>query len=188
MRDLRAGFFGREAELDALEAALDRAVRFQTPQAVTIVGGAGVGKTRLVDEWLARNAGAGLRVVRAAATREAAPQALLRALLRARFRLDGGIEADEAISWFRSELQGVFGDRRVAEVASLLGGFLGFEMPESPLSRALAAKPEQGAELARAVLCRFLEQDALAQPLVIVADDLHAADDASLDILQSLPA
>src|SRR5437764_87756 len=79
--------------------------------------------------------------------------------------IDAATDAAEALRGFRAELQRVFGDRRVAEVASLLGGFLGFDMPESPLSRALAGRPEQAAELARAVLGRFLEQDALGEPL-----------------------
>jgi tetratricopeptide (TPR) repeat protein len=190
MRELRGGFFGREAELGALDAALARAVKYQAPQTITVVGALGFGKTRLCDEWLARKSAAGVRVVRAAAARRdgepAAPRALMTALLRARFHLDGAPHGAEAVAWFRAELQRVFGDRRVAEVASLLGGFLGFEMPESPLSRALSGKPEQGAELARAVLCRFLEQDAQTQPLVLVAEDVHEADDESLDLLAGL--
>src|SRR5204863_3558968 len=43
-------------------------------------------------------------------------------------------------------------------------------------------------EVARAVLCRFLEQDGRARPLLLVIDDLHLADEASLDLLGRLPA
>jgi tetratricopeptide (TPR) repeat protein len=193
------GFFGRETEIEALDAALDRAVRFGAPQTVTVLGPLGFGKSRLVDEWLRANQGAGLRVVRAAAGRREswtdgtdaappAPRALIAALLRDRFQLGAAPDTESALASFRSQLQGVFGDRRVADVASLLGDFLGFEMAESPLVQALVGKPEQGAELARAVLCRFLEQDARERPLVIVAEDLHEADDASLDLLADLGA
>jgi tetratricopeptide (TPR) repeat protein len=192
----RGGFFGREAEVAALDAALDRAVRFGAPQTLTILGPLGFGKTRLVDEWLRANEGAGLRVVRATAARRddgaaapaAAPRALVASLLRDRFQLDGAPHSEAALASFRAQLQGVFGDRRVADVASLLGDFLGFEMAESPLVQALVGKPEQGAELARAVLCRFLEQDARERPLVLVAEDLQEADDASLDLLAELGA
>jgi tetratricopeptide (TPR) repeat protein len=187
-----ARFVGREAELVALDAALERAVRFKAPQAVTVIGALGMGKTRLVAEWLSGR-DPSLRVVRARAVAEgegqaAAPRALVASILRARFGIDEAVDAAEALRRFRAELKRVFGDRRVAEVAALLGGFLGFELPESPLSRALVGKPEQGADLARAVLGRFLEQDALLQPLVIVAEDLHQADDESLDILEELAA
>jgi len=192
-REGGGGFHGRDAELAELDAALDRAVRFQAPQTITILGALGFGKTRLVDEWLRANEGAGLRVVRATAAgagavSAAAPRALVASLLRARFQLDGAPDSEAALSWFRSQLQGVFGDRRVADVASLLGDFLGFEMAESPLVQALVGKPEQGAELSRAVLCRFLEQDAREQPLVLVAEDLQDADDASLDLIAELGA
>ncbi len=61
---------------------------------------------------------------------------------------------DQALLQFRGGLQEVFGDRRISELSTLLGRFLGFEAPESPLGSALAGRPEQGAELARAVLGR----------------------------------
>jgi hypothetical protein len=43
---------GREAERRNLDAALDRAVRFEAPQFVTVVGSAGMGKTRLLADWM----------------------------------------------------------------------------------------------------------------------------------------
>jgi len=192
-----ARLVGRAAELAALNGALERAARFKAPQVVTVIGALGIGKTRLVDEWLAAvtapDRAPAPRVVRATAAglgevegQIAPPRALVGALLRDRFGVDEATDAAEALARFRAELQRVFGDRRVAEVAALLGVFLGFEVPESPLSRALVGKSEQGADLARAVLCRFLEQDALLQPLVLVCEDLHLADDESLDILQEL--
>jgi tetratricopeptide (TPR) repeat protein len=196
----KSAFVGRQAELGLLDAALERAIRFKAPQVVTVMGALGIGKTRLIEQWLAgrqaarTETGPGeLRVVRAAAApvaegRAAPPRGLVASLLRQRFGIDESIEAPEALRRFRAELRTVFEDRRVAEVAALLGGFLGFELPESPLLRALVGKPEQGADLARAVLCRFLEQDALMRPAVVVCEDLHHADDESLDILQELAA
>ncbi len=169
-----AAFVGRRRELELLDAALARAARFKAPQLVTVLGPLGIGKSRLLRQWLATKATAGLRVLTGAADEDAGPDkaayGLLAALLRDRFGLTGALPIEQAVAQFRAELQRVFGDRRVAEVAALLGGFLGFEMPESPLSRALAGKPEQGADLARAVLCRFLEQDAVAQ----ISDHWHA--------------
>ena len=48
---LRRAFVGREAELDLLKRAYRRVVERGSPQLVTIVGEAGVGKTRLVREF-----------------------------------------------------------------------------------------------------------------------------------------
>ncbi len=200
---MRETFFGREAELGVLDAALARALRYRAPQTLTVIGALGTGKTRLVDAWLATRVPAGVRVVRARAGASVqelakgdlpggpAPRALLAALLRDRFQLEGAPDAGEAFAWFRAELQRVFGDRRIAEVASLLGTFLGFELSDSPLLLALASQGgngEQEAELARAVLCRFFERDALDRPLVLVVEDLHAADEESLSLIEGLAA
>jgi tetratricopeptide (TPR) repeat protein len=191
METERAGFVGRRAELSLLDEALGRAIRFNVPQMVTIVGADGLGKSRLLDEWLAGHEGQELRVVRAAvgpAVAASAPRgALLAHLLRVRFGL-AELGPDQALLQFRGQLQEVFGDRRISELSTLLGRFLGFDAPETPLGSALAGRPEQGAELARAVLGRFLEQDAALRPLVIVGENLQDADDDSLSELESLAA
>ena len=187
-------FVGREEAKRTLEAAIERALRFSAPQFVTLVGAPGMGKTRFLAEWAAacerRDT---FRVVTASARPlvrdgQVEPYALLAALLRDRFgagRADAEPEAD-AVARFREELREVFGDRRVAEVAGLLGRFLGLGLPESPLGQALASRPDQETDLARAVLCRFLEADAAVHPLVIVIDDVHLADDRTLDVLERL--
>jgi tetratricopeptide (TPR) repeat protein len=107
-------------------------------------------------------------------------------LIRRRFGIDERVDPDGALASFRAELQVVFGDRRVGEVAGLLGRFLGFELPESPLGQALALRPDQETDVARAVLCRFLEEDARRRPLVIGIDDAHLADERSLELMARL--
>ncbi|MBC8133766.1 MAG: tetratricopeptide repeat protein, partial [Deltaproteobacteria bacterium] len=206
-----ACFVGREKEFQACDSALDRAVRFRAPQSVTILAPIGIGKTRLLSEWLAEVQGPGLRLVRvslsapglavsgngnaAPDTGKATPDTgnampgagnLIGALLRQRFGITPQMGPEAALVQFRGEMQRVFVDRRVAEVAALLGRFLGFDLRESPLSHALARTPRQGSDLARAVLCRFLEQDAETSPLILAVDDLHLADDESLDILERI--
>lgn len=186
-------FVGREDAKRALEAALDRALRFDAPQVVTLVGAAGLGKTRFLAEWIRdkRNQGTfrTLHTRTSELYRDGAvePFGLLAAVLRDRFRIEGA-EEPVAIERFRGELSTVFGDRRVAEVAGLLGRFLGLSLPDSPLAQALATRPEQETELGRAVLCRFLEADAAQQPLIIAVDDIHLADERSLEVLADLAA
>lgn len=180
-------FVGRDGELRALNAALARGVRFAAPQFVTVLGPLGIGKSRLLDEWVERvEADDRYRVLRARARRGAAENGLTADLLRARFAIDEAEPENTARAAFRSQLEVVFGDRRVGEVAGLMGRFLGLELGASPLGTALAARPAQQALLARTVLYRFLEEDALIKPLVLVIDDLHAADDESMDLLGAL--
>jgi tetratricopeptide (TPR) repeat protein len=191
-------FVGRDEVTRALEAARDRALRFNAPQLMTVVGAAGMGKSRFLSEWTSVQAGRG--TFRGLYTRtgelrgtgteptEVAPFGLLAALLRARFGIEGGADQPQALEQVRAELSAVFGDRRVAEVAGLLGRFLGLALPDSPLGQALATRPDQETELALAVFCRFLEADAAQQPLMVVVDDLHLADDRSLDLLADLPS
>ncbi|HZL16946.1 MAG TPA: tetratricopeptide repeat protein [Polyangia bacterium] len=195
MRSKAAAWVGRQAELAELEAAFSRATTLKAPQTVTLIGAAGAGKTRLVDRWLESKRSLDLGIVRASAgagepgwgVGGPAPGALLAHLLRVRFAL-GDLAPGPALARFRAGLQETFGDRRVSEMAILLGSFLGFEMEDSPLALALERRPGQERELARAVLGRFFEQDAATRPLVIVGEDLHDADDDSLDELQALSA
>ncbi len=187
-------FVPRMAEWQALNSALERAVRFEAPQMVTICGPLGIGKTRLVNAWLDEVRSRSVYRVVKAGKREAtvAPKstpmrfAWLGSFLRERLGLTASMGRQTAMELFRGELQSVFGDRRVAEVAAFLGPFLGFELPESPLLHALAGKPESYADVARAVLCRFLEEDARVTPLVLVLEDLDVADEASLELLSQL--
>jgi len=183
-------FTGRDREFQALDRALERAVTLREPQFVTVLGTLGMGKTRLWAEWLGEMTGPGLRVMRVALSAMGGQPGdgnLIGALLRQRFGIAPHHGPEAALVQFRTEIQRVFGDRRVAEVAALLGRFLGFDVRESPLSQALVITANQGADLARAVLCRFLEQDAHTAPLILAVDDVHLADDQSLDILERLP-
>jgi predicted ATPase len=185
-----AAFSGRRDEMAALDAALDRSVRLRAPQFVTVVGPLGIGKTRLWAEWLAGVSGLGFRIARVALSATGRGQAggnLIGALLRHRFGISPSFSPEAALVQFRAEMQRVFSDRRVAEVAALLGRFLGFELRESPLSQAIGSTPSQARDLAQAVLCRFLEEDARESPLVVAVDDLHLADEESLDILERIP-
>jgi tetratricopeptide (TPR) repeat protein len=194
-RDFRVHrLIGREAEKRGLNAALERAMRFEAPQFVTMLGAAGIGKTRLLDDWLKEVGQKGdfhvVYVSARAVVGGADPESLglWRSLLRARIGITADMDQAATAAIFRKELQAVFDDRRVSEIAGFLGEFIGLDLSESPLAQSLAMRPEQKADLARALLCRFLEEDARKHPLLFVIDDAHRADDASLEVLAGLRA
>lgn len=183
---------GREAERREFRAALDRAERFSAPQFLTILGSAGVGKTRLLTEWLhevGQQRDFKTVYVSAGIEGDGPPSGsfgVVRALLSAHLGITAALSPTEVAERLRESLNLVFGDRRVSEIAGLLGGFLGLSQSQGPLMQSLAMRPEQEADLARAVLCRFLEEDARQHPVVYVIDDVHRADDASLELLARL--
>lgn len=83
----RAPLVGRESELGELDQALARAIATRTPQTVSVIGGAGVGKTRLVTEFLARVSARErkARTFRGVAHQSGPPHGVITRILRARF-------------------------------------------------------------------------------------------------------
>jgi len=186
---------GRDAELEQLDAVFHRAVQYQAPQLITIVGAQGVGKTRLVAEWLSRTLQkqpAGTvgrpRVYRGRGHRGAGRYSLVSRLLRDRFGI--AVEDDEArrLERVRTQLTDVFSDRRMTEVLHFLGRFLDLKPSQNAFLRAVSFgdDPMREQAIARSVLRRFLELDAERSPLVLAFDDLHAGDDDSLTLLGEL--
>jgi tetratricopeptide (TPR) repeat protein len=180
-----APLVGRRRELRTLSEALDQAVQYETPQVVLVVGGQGVGKTRLLEHWVEqiREDWLQVRAYRCAASDGGASYNLFASLLRTRFNLP---EAGELLEAFRVQVEEVLEDRRLAEFLHFLGSFVGLTVPDSPFIRALDEAPQQHDEIARTVLRRFLEMDAQRSALLLVLEDLHLADDDSLSLFREL--
>ena len=187
---------GRDAELDQLDGIFQRAVEYQAPQLVTVLGAQGVGKTRLVGEWLARllarkaDGASTPRVYRGLATTGASAYSLVRRMLRDRFGILESDEDSKRLEKVRVQVTEVFHDRRMTEVMHFLGRFLDLKIADNAFIRAVSFGEDSRHEeaIARTVLRRFLELDAERSPLVLVFDDLHLADDHSLALLSELAA
>jgi tetratricopeptide (TPR) repeat protein len=174
---------GRKTELDALRGALLRAVEYQAPQVVTVLGNQGTGKSRLVAEW-AQEIKSPTRVFKGRSSKEGRRYGAISRLLRDRFDVIEGDSTDATRERFHQAIQSVFGDRRVGEVVHFLGSFLDMRFPESPFLRAFEDNQRQHDEIARAIFRRFLEVDATSSPLVLIFDDLHWADDDTLQAIE----
>ena len=169
------GFIGRGGELARLEAALGQAIEGNA--AIVVIGGeAGIGKTRLVDEFGARAAARG------------------GSLLSGSCLPTGGRATPYAP--FVEALRGCIRAVEPGRLPSLLGPGrreLGRLLPELETGSAGSASAASlvdhdvhgQARLFEAILA-FLHAVSLRSPSVVIVDDLQWADSGTLELLQFL--
>jgi tetratricopeptide (TPR) repeat protein len=192
VRTVRSPLVGRADHLATLSDVVARAIDFQAPQLVTVVGNQGTGKTRLIQELmplLSQRHDPACRVYHGLAERDAAGtpvrHAALTSLLRDRFELLP-IPDEASRLRFAHEVRTVMGSDQVAEMLHFVGGFVGLDYPLTPFLRAVAENPTQHTELARTALRRFIELDAAQSPLVLVLDDMQWADRDTLGLVSEI--
>ncbi len=188
VRGIRSPLVGRDRELESMVRAVHNALEFKAPLLITVLGNQGTGKTRLVHELLSRVGRAPVRVFWGRAIKGGPRYAAVSALLRERFRTAESDPEPVARAKFKSEVERVFGDSRLADVLHFLGEFVDLGFSDSPFVRVLGENPAQLEEISRTVLRRFLELDAAQGPLIGVFDDLQWADADTLSLIKDLGA
>ena len=158
-RHLDAPLVGRTDELELLRGAWERTVRDGSCHLFTVLGSAGVGKSRLVVEFLASLAAAGVVHGRCLSYGEGITYWPVVEVLK---QLLGGDTA-------RVDGYGLDGHAVVA-IRSVLGDKSAFASAE---------------EIAWAVR-KLLEAVAAEQPLVVVLDDLHWGEETYLDLVEHI--
>ncbi len=189
VRDARAPLLGRDSELTALDEALEAVETKKETRIITLIGPAGIGKSRLVQDFVIKHrAGESLtpRVYRGTPRDTVTAFGLFSRLLRGRFGLVETMDADASKAQIRAQVAKVLDDRKVGDVVYFLGQFLGLRGDESPLTRAVSDDLQQADTIRRAVFKSFLESDAAHSPICLVFEDLHAAHDDSLSLLRYL--
>ncbi|MDB4995782.1 MAG: Adenylate cyclase [Myxococcaceae bacterium] len=187
----RAMLVGRATEMHDLDDAI-RAVRDKgQTRVVTLVGATGIGKTRLVRDFLVKLRGQGERaprVFRGSAREQEQAYGVIARVLRARFGIVEGTDPEAAKAQVRAQSAEVLEDRKVGDVIYFLGQLLELEFQDSPLIRAVLGDPKQVVSLRRAIIKHFFEADAASGqvPLVLVFDDLQHAHEDSLELLAYL--
>jgi adenylate cyclase len=184
---LAAPLVGRETELAELRAAFDRAAGGQA-QVVSLVGEAGVGKSRLLGEFVARLATDGL--LERATVRRAACSSLgepAYGVLSTFFREGYGIAPTDPREVIQAKLatglDALGADpTEHAHVATVAGHVLGLERDEATLR----LDPEQLKRQIFLVMRRLFERRLARGPLLLLVEDLHWADAASVELLRFL--
>jgi class 3 adenylate cyclase/tetratricopeptide (TPR) repeat protein len=191
---LRAPMVGRDRELNTLAGLFEEAVETGRPRLVIVYGPAGIGKSRLVQEFV--------RIVpsrhdRAAVLRGRCPAAgkgitywALGEILRSACGIGLDDPAELARTKLRTTAEQVLGalelrGPEVDQTIFALATAAGIPLPDNPLDR---LEPRAVAdELARA-WPRFVGAFTARGPAVFVVEDLHWAEDQLVDMLERLLA
>jgi tetratricopeptide (TPR) repeat protein len=184
--DSRAPLVGREGELSLMRRAAADCFAARRARIVTLVGAPGIGKSRLLNEFVAElseSEGSALQVYHGAARLLEPSYGIFARLLRSRFGLSEAGDPEDDRAKLREELTNVLDDRKVGDVCYFLGQLLDLSFPESPLTRALAEDAAQARSLHRVVVKNFFESDAELGPRCLVLEDLQFIGEDSLDLL-----
>jgi class 3 adenylate cyclase/tetratricopeptide (TPR) repeat protein len=165
-----APLIGREAELELLTNTFDRATRSRRAHLVTIYGEPGVGKSRLVREFVATLEGATVLGGRCLPYGEGITYWPLAEMVKSA----AGISDTDPVPEAMEKLRACCEDDAVADLLGLASGVL--EAVEADRS---------GQEIAWAAR-EWADQLADVQPLVLVFEDIHWAEEPLLELIEHL--
>ncbi|MDQ3644725.1 MAG: AAA family ATPase, partial [Actinomycetota bacterium] len=187
---LEAPLMGRGRELDTLEAAYERVVREGRAHMVTLVGEAGVGKSRLLRELERRLGSVGQAAMR---TGRCLPYGsgivywALGEVVRGEAGIVDSDSSDEAWSKLCAYVSDVLSEAAgpSERSAAQIGRSLGLDVPEE-LEPPGSREPQRMREAFFSALRTVIEASARRNPLVLAFEDIHWADDGMLDAIEHL--
>ncbi len=180
---------GREIELRLLQEALTLTIEDGETQVVTVVGEAGVGKSRLLFEfsnwselvdqvfWLFE--------ARATQPSMLQPYSLTRDLFSFRFQILDSDPLDVVHAKFVKGVAQFLGAGDEAK-AELIGQLVGFDFSDRPAVAEALKDTEAFRRRALEHLGEFFTAASRVNPVVIHLEDVHWADDRSLDLINNL--
>jgi class 3 adenylate cyclase/tetratricopeptide (TPR) repeat protein len=170
-RHLDSPMVGRKKELDLLQRALDRAVAERTAYLFTLLGPAGVGKSRLVLELLAGPA-AGANVLRSRCLSYG--EAITFFPVAEAIQTAAGVDRTDHVDTARRKLALLLeGSEDRERIGALVGGLLSWDEPGITEDAFWAVR-------------KLFEHLARDRPLVVVFDDIHWAEPTFLDLIEHL--
>src|SRR5947209_4668450 len=167
---ISAPFVGRESELELLENTLERTIRDRRPHVFTVYGEPGVGKSRLIREFLAGVEGTTILSGRALPYGEGITYWPLAEMVKAA----AGITDDDPMETAKQKLIECCGDEAIAELLGLASGVME------------AVEGERGQPEIAWAAREFADELADVQPLIMVFEDIHWAEEPLLELIDHL--
>lgn len=179
-RDLSSSFVGRERELALLGEVWDRVAEQRTPHLVTVLGEAGIGKTRLAAEFMASVEAHGGFTVRGRTLpyRESSAYGAFASQLKQLCGIFESDAQDAALAKLRDTVATMLEPGAAEEVAGHLAILIGLAPETSVADR----------ETLFFSIRVFIEAVARDRPTLLVFEDLHWADASLLDLVELLAA
>jgi predicted ATPase len=188
-----APLIGRAEESGLLLRLAERVSTESRPHLVTVIGQAGVGKSRLLREF--RSSLGSLRPAPKLLTGECPPYGTsisywaLGEVIRSEFGIAGGEQMESAWQKLREGMADRLdgdGDEEAAERnAALIARMFGLEPPDSapPLE---SEDPQRVRESMFSAIRVLMEAISSERPLVVAFEDIHWADEGMLDLIEHL--
>ena len=182
---------GREQEMQRVQELTRKVFKENELCLITILGEAGLGKSRFLEEfedWLDMQSVKIERFKgRATLENQNQPYALFRDVFAHRF----GILENDPVQVVRQKIVDGFGqvvpNNSQSELqAHLVGHLLGYDFSESDTPKHILENPQLLHDQAFQYLEVFFSEAAIQSPVAIFLDDIHWADESSLDLLKHL--
>src|SRR5947207_164642 len=181
---------GRSDEAGVLRSLFDRVIRERRPHLVTIMGEAGVGKSRLLRELAAHLAERpelpAIREGHCPAYGAGLAYWALGEIIRGQFDIADTDDSETAWSKLRRGVEEMVSDAETDEpptrLAAAIARPLGIETPEQDVDE----DPQQMRDRMFSALRSVVEAVSRQRPVVLAIEDIHWADEGMLDLIEYL--
>jgi len=182
---LSSRMIGREAELHTIQEAFQDVMARRRPRSIAVVGPAGIGKSRLQQEfrdWLKiTHPEAYVLHGTALPHTMAAPYFIVGELIRNSL----GVKETDSAADIRRRLESAQGEvgTRDPDVVHALAAIMAVEYEED---RFKDLTPEERRDRIFSAFVAFVKQAAARSPVLLLFEDLHWIDDLSMDLVEHL--